>query len=197
MTATPLLQRSKTIGVMGSGKQPWIELTAPLGHALAVAGYHLLTGGGQGVMWSVSEAFCAVPQRVGRSIGVVPTQAIECNDNETLIAENGHAVVGKGYRPLPGYPNPFAEIAIVSPLPRHLPDAPPGTLSRNSINVLSSDVIVALPGSHGTRDEVRLAVQYGKPVILFGESEHFADLPATLTRTTSLDAVMAFIRTAQ
>ncbi|VVD92077.1 DNA-binding protein [Pandoraea iniqua] len=191
MTATPLPQRSKTIGVMGSGKQPWIELAAPLGHALAAAGYHLLTGGGQGVMSSVSEAFCAVPGRVGRSIGVVPTEAVESE-----LGENGGADVGKGYRPLSGYPNPFVEITIVSPLPRHLPDAPPGTLSRNSINVLSSDVIVALPGSHGTRDEVRLAVRYGKPVILFGESEHFADLPASLARTTSLDAVLAFIRTA-
>jgi len=176
---------------MGSGKQPWIELAAPLGHALAAAGYHLLTGGGQGVMSSVSEAFCAVPGRVGRSIGVVPTEAVESE-----LGENGGADVGKGYRPLSGYPNPFVEITIVSPLPRHLPDAPPGTLSRNSINVLSSDVIVALPGSHGTRDEVRLAVRYGKPVILFGDSEHFADLPASLARTTSLDAVLAFIRTA-
>ncbi|ALS62790.1 SLOG cluster 4 domain-containing protein [Pandoraea norimbergensis] len=192
MTATPLPQRSKTIGVMGSGKQPWAELAAPLGHALAVAGYHLLTGGGQGVMSSVSEAFCAVPGRVGRSIGVVPTEAVESE-----LGESGAADVGKGYRPLPGYPNPFVEITIVSPLPRHLPDAPPGTLSRNSINVLSSDVIVALPGSHGTRDEVRLAVRYGKPVILFGERDHFADLPASLVRTTSLDVVMAFIRTAQ
>ncbi|VVD96256.1 DNA-binding protein [Pandoraea iniqua] len=191
MTATPLPQRSKTIGVMGSGKQPWTELAAPLGHALAAAGYHLLTGGGQGVMSSVSEAFCAVPGRVGRSIGVVPTEAVESE-----LGENGGADVGKGYRPLSGYPNPFVEITIVSPLPRHLPDAPPGTLSRNSINVLSSDVIVALPGSHGTRDEVRLAVRYGKPVILFGDSEHFADLPASLARTTSLDAVLAFIRTA-
>lgn len=197
MMAPQLPQRAKTIGVMGSGKQPWTELAAPLGHALAVAGYHLLTGGGQGVMFSVSEAFCAVPQRLGRSIGVVPTEAIERHDDAIDGIAIAQVDVGKGYRPLPGYPNPFVEITIVSPLPRHLPDAAPGTLSRNSINVLSSDVIVALPGSHGTRDEVRLAVQYGKPVILFGESEHFADLPAALARTTSLDAVMAFIRTAQ
>ncbi len=167
---------------MGSGKQPWTELAAPLGRAIATAGYHLLTGGGQGVMTSVSEAFCAVPQRAGRSIGVVPTEAT--GDDAT-------------FRPLPGYPNRFVEIPIVSPLPRHLPDAPPGTLSRNHINVLSSDVIVALPGNHGTRDEVGLAVRYGKPVILFGESEHFVQMPETLVRTVSLDAVMDFVRTAR
>lgn len=179
--------RPKTVGVMGSGKQPWTELAAPLGRALALAGYHLLTGGGQGVMTSVSEAFCAVPQRIriGRSIGVVPTEA---------AGEDGTAPT---FRPLPGYPNPFVEVPIVSPLPRHLPDAPAGTLSRNHINVLSSDVIVALPGNHGTRDEVGLAVHYGKPVILFGECEHFADMPASLVRTVSLDTVMDFVRTAR
>ncbi|MDR3400500.1 MAG: DNA-binding protein [Pandoraea sp.] len=183
---TPL--RPHTVGVMGSGKQPWTELAVPLGRALALAGYHLLTGGGQGVMSSVSEAFCAVPQRVGRSIGIVPTEAVGKGD------EGGE---GLTFRPLPGYPNPFVEVPIVSPLPRHLPDAPAGTLSRNHINVLSSDVIVALPGSHGTRDEVGLAVRYGKPVILFGESEHFADMSAALVRTVSLDTVMDFVRTAR
>ncbi len=174
--------RMQTVGVMGSGKQPWIELAAPLGRALALAGCHLLTGGGRGVMTSVSKAFCAVPQRAGRSIGVVPTEPT--GDDGT-------------YRPLPGYPNPFVEIPIVSPLPRHQTDAPAGTLSRNHINVLSSDVIVALPGAHGTRDEVGLAVRFGKPVILFGDNAHFADMPAMLVRTMSLDAVMAFVRTAR
>lgn len=95
------LQRPKTIGVMGSGKAPWPELAVPLGRALALAGYHLLTGGGQGVMTSVSEAFCGVPQRVGRSIGVVPTQA----DDDGI------------FRALPGYPNAFVEVPILSPLP--------------------------------------------------------------------------------
>nr|WP_301234338.1 DNA-binding protein [Pandoraea cepalis] len=175
--------RPQTIGVMGSGKQPWTELAAPLGRAIAMAGFHLLTGGGQGVMASVSEAFCAVPQRLGRCIGIVPTEAVG-NDDEPVR-----------FRPAPGYPNPFVEVPIVSPLPRHLPDAPPGTLSRNHINVLSSDVIVALPGQHGTRDEVGLAVRYGKPVILFGDVEHFAEMPATLVRTVSLDTVMDFVRT--
>lgn len=172
---------------MGSGKQPWAELAAPLGRALALGGFHLLTGGGGGVMTSVSEAFCAVPQRAGRSIGIVPTETVA----------DGHDAHRETYRPLPGYPNPFVEVPIVSPLPRHLPDAPPGTLSRNHINVLSSDVVVALPGNHGTHDEVGLAVRHGKPVILFGEVEHFAQMPAMLVRTVSLDTVMDFVRTAR
>lgn len=189
--------RPRTIGVMGSGKQPWTELAAPLGRALALAGYHLLTGGGQGVMRSVSEAFCAVPQRAGRSIGIVPTEAVGEPDEGRDGGDGGEGGEGLTFRPLPGYPNPFVEVPILSPLPRHLPDAPAGTLSRNHINVLSSDVIVALPGNHGTRDEVGLAVRYGKPVILFGEREHFADMPASLVRTVSLDTVMDFVRTAR
>ncbi len=183
--------RPKTIGVMGSGKQPWPELAAPLGRALALAGFHLLTGGGQGVMTSVSEAFCAVPQRIGRSIGIVPTEAVGGTDG----GDDGQTGVPGTFRAVPGYPNPFVEVPILSPLPRHLPDAPPGTLSRNHINVLSSDAIVALPGNHGTRNEVGLAVHYGKPVILFGQSEYFADMPAWLVRTVSLDTVMDFVRT--
>ena len=51
-------------------------------------------------------------------------------------------------------------------------------LSRNHINVLTSDVIIALPGSDGTRSEVELAVKYDRPVAVFAESAaqvaHFA-----------------------
>lgn len=40
-------------------------------------------------------------------------------------------------------------------------------LARNVINVLSSDLIVALPGRAGTISEIALALNYGKEVILF------------------------------
>jgi uncharacterized protein (TIGR00725 family) len=39
---------------------------------------------------------------------------------------------------------------------------------RNLINVLSSDVVIACPGSLGTMSEVVLALNAGKPVILAG-----------------------------
>ncbi len=39
---------------------------------------------------------------------------------------------------------------------------------RNLINVLSSDVVIACPGSLGTMCEVVLALNAGKPVILLG-----------------------------
>lgn len=40
--------------------------------------------------------------------------------------------------------------------------------ARNAINVLSSDVVIALPGGHGTISEVALALKSGKTVIVLG-----------------------------
>jgi uncharacterized protein (TIGR00725 family) len=40
--------------------------------------------------------------------------------------------------------------------------------ARNVINVLSSDVVIALPGGPGTISEVALALKSGKTVIVFG-----------------------------
>lgn len=39
--------------------------------------------------------------------------------------------------------------------------------SRNHINILSSELIVALPGGPGTLSEVQLAQIYAKPAIAF------------------------------
>lgn len=40
--------------------------------------------------------------------------------------------------------------------------------ARNAINVLSSDVVIALPGGAGTLSEVALAIKAGKSVIALG-----------------------------
>ncbi|MCE5203583.1 MAG: TIGR00725 family protein [Coriobacteriales bacterium] len=40
--------------------------------------------------------------------------------------------------------------------------------ARNVVNVLSSDVVIALPGGSGTLSEVALALKSGKPVIVVG-----------------------------
>jgi uncharacterized protein (TIGR00725 family) len=42
--------------------------------------------------------------------------------------------------------------------------------ARNTINVLSSRVVVACHGGAGTISEIALALKHGKPVILFGIS---------------------------
>ena len=40
--------------------------------------------------------------------------------------------------------------------------------ARNTINILSSDVVVACPGGAGTLSEIALSVKCNKPLILFG-----------------------------
>jgi uncharacterized protein (TIGR00725 family) len=134
---------------MGSSSQACDDLAAPLGRWLASAGVHLLTGGGVGTMEAVSRAFADVQPRAGLVVGVLPADL-----------PDGVAV------PRTGYPNPFVELAIFTHLPL---SGIAGTdpRSRNHINILSSDVVIVLPGSEGTESEMTLAVRYGKPVIAF------------------------------
>ncbi|VWC59030.1 DNA-binding protein [Burkholderia lata] len=174
---TTMQQRNRTIGVMGSGKAPWLAFSEPLGAWLAEAGFNLLTGGGQGVMLAVARAFAGVPGRAGRSIGILPTQA------DPLA----------GFAPLDGYPHPFVDIPILTPLPRREPDAAPDTINRNYVNVLSSDLIVALPGGHGTAEEIALAQRWRKPLICFGPDGAFRELAVGATCTSSLDDVIRFV----
>lgn len=174
---TTMQQKNRTIGVMGSGKEPWLAFSEPLGAWLAQAGFNLLTGGGQGVMLAVARAFAGVPGRAGRSIGIVPTQA------DPLA----------GFVPLDGYPHPFVDIPILTPLPRREPDAAPDSINRNYVNVLSSDLIVALPGGHGTAQEIALAQRWRKPLVCFGPDGAFRELAAGATCTSSLDEVIRFV----
>ena len=151
-TLAALEARSKTlpvVGVLGSGTDSHDERCAVLGSWLAAQHVHLLTGGGQGVMQSVSRAFATVADRSGLVIGVIP---------------GGFSEAAAQYRVPNGYPNAWVEL----PIHTHLPDSgKKGTAasSRNHINVLSSDVIVVLPGEFGTASEAALAVRYNKPVI--------------------------------
>jgi len=142
-------------GVMGSGSHPHEALAGPLGTLLAESGFHLLTGGGDGVMASVARAFCRVRPRPGLSIGVIRSAEAPAADPET-----GRRL----YRP--GSRNPWVEIPIFTHLPLSGAQGR-DFMSRNHINVLSSDVLFALPGSAGTLSEVRLRLEYGRPVILF------------------------------
>ncbi|MBX3271088.1 MAG: molybdenum cofactor carrier protein [Sandaracinaceae bacterium] len=156
---------------MGSGREPHTALAAPLGVWIAREGHHLLTGGGGGVMEAVSAAFVATRPRVGVCIGVLP-----------------------GPDARPGYPNPHVEI----PIRTHLPLS--GALgtdprSRNHVNVLSSDVIVALPGGEGTRSEVALAARYGRLAVLFGPREAFWEWPRA-AHAERLEDVARFVAAA-
>ena len=161
---------------MGSGKNSWKKFTIPLAQWIAQQNYHLLTGSGTGVMTSASEAFCKVENRQGLCIGIVPTET-----NKEL-----------GFVPKQNYPNPWVEICITTPLAT-FDGNEPNQISRNHICVLSSDVIVALPGSKGTQNEVNLAIRFQKNIILFGPEKAMRDFPQTIKRTESIEEVQDFI----
>lgn len=173
------LNRLPIVGVMGSGTHPHSDRATALGLWLATQHVHLLTGGGGGVMETVSRAFHSVPKRAGKIIGVLPG-----------------TVDGGSYQPMSGYPNPWIQI----PIRTHLPLSGQGgtdLASRNHINVLTADVLVALPGSHGTASEVRLALEYEKPLVAFLSSrKEIPDLPHEVCVEPDLERVKSFVRTA-
>ena len=153
------ISRRPVVGVMGASTEPHAERARRVGTWIARAGYHLLTGGGPGVMAAVTEAFVSVPDRRGIAIGVLPA---------------GGGVDEPAGRPPPGYPNAWVEVAIGTHLDS-LGERGGDERSRNHVNVLSSDVLVFLPGSVGTASEAKLAVLYGKPSIAYLDAR--ADLP--------------------
>ena len=167
------MKKLPIVGVMGSGTRAHADLAAPLGRRLAALGVHLLTGGGRGVMASVSRAFAEVEGRAGLVIGILPN----------LEQDGGSASP-------PGYPNRWVELQIRTQLGKEgsEPD------SRNHVNVLTSDVVVALPGSSGTASEVDLAIRYGRPLILFGDLERAQSLPRSVATASTVDEVIAFVR---
>lgn len=163
---------------MGSGKTANVERCLALGAWLAGEDVHLLTGGGDGVMLAVSEGFATTADRAGLVIGVLPS-----TEEDRATSPDG-------------YPNPFVELPIRTHLPLR---GAQGTnvASRNHINVLTSDVLIALPGSAGTSSEVFLAVQYGTPVVAY--LDHRADipeLPETVPVVQDLDALGPWVRKA-
>jgi uncharacterized protein (TIGR00725 family) len=138
---------------------------------------HLLTGAGGGVMAAVSRAFVETPGRQGLAIGIVPSDTGSTS-------------------PKPGYPNRWIELPIYTHLPL---SGRQGThaASRNHINILTSDVIVALPGGPGTASEAALALDYARPIIAFlGDGSEITDLSPAITVASDLSAVQAFVTAA-
>ena len=164
------------VGIMGSGSVPHTQKASQVGVWLAKLGVHLLTGGGPGVMESASKAFHNTANRKGLVIGIIPGNYTE-----------------SGYSSLPGYPNPWVEIPIYTHLPLSGMQGK-NPMSRNHINILSSDVIIALPGSSGTASEVRLSQQYDKPLIAFLENPNeISDLPTDTLIDSSFAAIQEFV----
>jgi uncharacterized protein (TIGR00725 family) len=168
--------RLPIVGVMGSSEARHPRRAWSLGSWLAAEGVHLLTGGGSGVMAATSEAFASVAGRRGLVIGILP-----------LVPAGSPASRGP-------YPNPWVEISIATHLPL-LGDQGSEPLSRNHINVLTSDVIVALPGGPGTLSEVQLARHYGRPVVawLFRRDE-IPGLPEDVLVEADFERIKDFVR---
>ena len=175
--------RLPVVGVMGSGSDPHATRARRVGVWIARAGCHLLTGGGAGVMAAVTEAFVGVPDRRGLALGVLPA----------AVGGPGSPAPGAA---APGYPNPWVEIAVRTHLGargRRGGDAD----SRNHVNVLTSDVVIVLPGGEGTASEARLALRYGRPVVAY--LAHRGDvpgLPDAIPVETRFARVEAFVRAA-
>lgn len=166
------------IGVMGSHENEWEEFSVPIGQMIAEHDYHLLTGAGGGVMMAVAKAFVEVEDRAGVSIGIAPTADYDGDPLPTEV-----------------YPNPYIEVPVVTPLDAKAQmDKMP--YSKNYVNVMSSHAIIILPGSHGTRNEVSLAIKYKKPVVLFGPKTAFEKFPEHPTHVDTVDEVREFLEKA-
>ena len=123
-------------------------------------------------MAAVSRAFAEVESRQGLILGVLPGVEVPV-----------------------GYPNPWVEVALRTHLPLRGAQGA-DTRSRNHINVLTSDVIVALPGGAGTASEVRLALEYGRPVLAFlDRPDEIPDLSSEVPWTPSLEVVQDWVWT--
>lgn len=122
-------------------------------------------------MEAVSQAFAEVPDRKGSIIGVLPASG-PCDSPEARSA----------YAPLPGYPNAWIEIAIHTHLPLSGASGK-DIVSRNHIIILSADVIVAFPGSEGTRSEIQLALEYGRPLLILNPNHEWDEFKNTQTPT--------------
>ncbi|MCB1563854.1 MAG: hypothetical protein KDJ75_09795 [Alphaproteobacteria bacterium] len=170
-----MIERKPIVGVMGSHEQTWEEYAAPVGKLLARRGYNLLTGAGDGVMTAVAKAFVETPDREGVSIGILP--AVDYRGQKLSEVE---------------YPNPYIEIPMITPLSAKAQnDVMP--YSRNLVNVMSSKALIILPGSHGTRNEVSLALMYDKPLVMFGPDEAFAKFPEEPLRADHINHVEQFL----
>lgn len=165
------------VGVMGSGQHSQEEWATPLGQFLSSKSVHILTGGGQGVMSSVSKAFCENENRKGLCLGVVPSEPKQGEE---------------GFSNKAGYPNPYVELEINSPLGTFA-GSDVRMISRNHINIMTSHAIVALPGSGGTLNEVNISLWLKKPIIMFGPEEKFTSFPSEVERTQDIDRVDSFL----
>jgi uncharacterized protein (TIGR00725 family) len=152
------LRRRRVVAVIGSGTMADHDACRQVGRLVAELDCDLLTGAGGGVMEEVSRAFAERRDELGGAgiaIGIVPGS----------VDDEGR------YTARSGYPNPWVELAVYTHLPRSGEEGV-DMLSRNHINMLSADAVVALAGGPGTQSEIALALRYRIPLIAYGRSAH-------------------------
>lgn len=170
-----MINRRHIVGVMGSHEDAWDDYSAPVGALLANRGFNLLTGAGDGVMTAVAKAFTDVDARDGVSIGVLPAVDYKGQKLDKEV-----------------YPNPYIEVPMITPLSAKAEsDAMP--FSRNLVNVMTSKALIILPGAHGTKNEVSIALMYNKPLIMFGPDGAFASFPEEPLRANGIHHVEQFL----
>lgn len=160
------------VGVMASSKEAIAKkhssLAKTVGAVVATHGFDLLTGGGRGLMQAVGEEFLKIKPRTGKLISVLRADGRShlsgrWDDKGNLEAPEPRTTkrIWKANQD-----NDLAEVRIRTHLPYSgaLGDH---DLSRNHINILTSDLIVVLPGEVGTFSELRLAWEYDKPIMIF------------------------------
>jgi predicted Rossmann-fold nucleotide-binding protein len=163
------------VGVMASGKAAIAAehnaLAETVGDVIAREGFDLLTGGGQGLMKTAGQAFKTVNQRTGKLISVLRAKKQNhltgsWDDNGTLNNAQVPRTPGTKRHWSAKENNELAEIVIRTHLP-YSGELGDHDLSRNHINILTSDLIVILPGGSGTLSELKLANEYGSRIMIF------------------------------
>jgi predicted Rossmann-fold nucleotide-binding protein len=138
---------------------------------VAKQGFHLLTGGGAGLMKIVGEEFLKKTPRTGKLISILRAEGREhltstWNKKGELRNPTKERAAGEKRSWEAHADNGKAEILIRTHLP-YSGDLGVHDLSRNHINVLTSDLVIILPGESGTFAELRLAWEYGRPTMVF------------------------------
>ncbi len=163
------------IGVMAGGDPKNAALhrgeAEEVGRVVASGGHDLLTGGGRGLMLVVGRAFLDTKDRRGRLIGVIRALGTKHLSGEWHDKTGACHAVQKSPPPasrewIANADNGLSELKICTHLPFSA-ELGKHDLSRNHINVLTSEKIVVLPGGKGTFTELQLAHEYGRPICLY------------------------------